>query len=381
MSKIDELNRHLAQLDELIRSGVLSKEAAQDARDRLQAERQRLGASSVDPESPEAYSSKPPLRMVVGIGAFVLVFAAGIYAWLGNQSAISVEPAAAPAPANAAAAHATNAQQMEGMIAKLVERLNASPNDVEGWIMLGRSYVAMGKIEDAIRAQRKVIELNPKNAHAYADLADSLALANGRNLEGEPEKVIAKALALDPDHVKALALSGTLALNRGQAAKAATLWERALKGAEPDTPMANQLQRAIAQARERAGMAASGATAPVNAGKASISGKVVLSDALKKQVSPDDAVFIYARSLQDGAPPLAIVRKQVRDLPFEFVLDDTFAMTPTSRLSLVKEARIGARISKSGTAKPQAGDLQGGGTGVVAVGTKGVSIEINEIVR
>ena len=393
MSRIDEINRHLSQLDELIRGGVLSEEAVHAARSRLDVERLGLGAKLDDEALASVLHPRPPWRLMLGISGFVLVFAGVIYAWLGNRTAISMEPPQ-PGPAanvansaNSANAHANNAEQMQAMIGRLVERLNAKPDDVEGWIMLGRSYIAMGKIQEAVVAQRKVVELNPKNAHAYADLADSLALANGRSLEGEPERHIIKALALDPDHVKALALSGTLALNRGQFAKAATQWEHALQGSEPDTPMANQLRRASTQARERAGLTTAkenesrSSRNPVsNVSSGKISGKVILSDALMKLVSPEDIVFIYARSLQEGAPPLAIARKQVKDLPFEFTLDDELAMSPTSRLSLAKEVKVGARISKSGNAKPQPGDLQGT-AGTVVVGSTKVIVEINDIVR
>jgi cytochrome c-type biogenesis protein CcmH len=130
--------------------------------------------------------------------------------------------------------------------------LKAHPDDAAAWTSLGRMFLANGQVEDALQAQRKVIGLKPDNAQAYADLADILAIANGRSLEGASEKALLKALELDADNVKALALSGTLALSRGQAEKAAQFWERALRNSAANAPLSAQLERAIALARSRA---------------------------------------------------------------------------------------------------------------------------------
>jgi cytochrome c-type biogenesis protein CcmH len=392
MSRIDELKRQIAQLDELSKAGVLSAQASSEPRTRLQAELLELGAGvskgddSADVLAPK---TKPPFRLILGIAAFVLIFAAGTYALLGNRAGLSADPSnpgAAAASAEDASPHATEAQ-IEAMVERLKERLKTTPDDIEGWTMLGRSYGALGKHAESIEAYRKVIEISPRNAQAYADMADAIAVINGRSLEGEPEKIIAKALTLDPNNVKALALAGTLAFNRGQAAKAASLWERALRNVEPDNPMAPQLQNAVAEARQRAGMPALGAAAappaPTQAGAAagaSIQGRVTLSAKLKSQASPEDTVFIFARALQGSRAPLAILRKQVKDLPIDFTLDDSQAMSPAMRLSTAREVIIGARISKSGTATPQPGDMQGL-TAAVAVGSKGVALEINEAIR
>jgi cytochrome c-type biogenesis protein CcmH len=386
MPKIHDMDRTMADVEESTRSSALSKEAELATHAGLQSGDMRHGAM-VGTKSQSSHLFETPVRLLIGIGAFVLLFAVGIYAWWANSSALLGAPANPSATANVAAAHANNAQQMEDMADKLARKLSTSPGDVEGWVTLGRTYLALGKVEEAVKAQRKVVELDPKNAHAYADLADSLAIANGRNLEGEPEIALARALVLDPHHVKALALSGTLARNKGQIEEAARVWEHALKGAQPGSPMANQLQRAIAQAHAYVATASSTARVPstpatsANLRGASISGRVVLSDALQSKVSPEDVVFVYARSIREGALPLAVVRKQVRDLPFSFVLDDSTAMNPESRLSLAREAKIGARISKTGSAKPQGGDFHGGELGMVPVGAKGVTIEINAIIR
>ena len=402
MSRIDEIKRQIGQLDELIKSGVLSEQAGQEARTRLETELGTLGvdASSIgEPGAADTAKTKAPMGLLLGIAGFVVVFAAGSYALLGNKAGLSVAPApeqAASAAENAAgpSAHATTAGQIEAMIARLEERMKTTPNDVEGWAMLGRSYSAVGKHAESLQAHRKIIEINPKDAQAYADLADAMGSANGRSLDGEPEQLIAKSLKLDPDNVKALALSGTMYFNRGDAKTAAKHWEHALRFVDVGGPMATQLEGAVAQARERAGMpalapvakVAAAATAaaqpaPAAAGAGgSIQGRVTLSDKLKAQASPEDTVFIFARAMQGGKAPLAIIRKQVKDLPFEFTLDDSQAMSPAMRLSSATEVKVGARISKSGNAISQPGDMQGL-TDAVAVGAKGVNVEISETIR
>jgi cytochrome c-type biogenesis protein CcmH len=397
MSRIDELKRQITQLNELTRSGVLTKDASREARARLQAELGKLGveAPTGGAETNAAEQKvKAPLGMILGIAGFVLVFAVGGYAWLGNRAGLSPETAAASAGEAGGNPHATDAKQIDAMIDRLKERLKATPDDADGWLMLARSYSAQGRQAEALPAYRKAIELKPKEAQGYADLADALGTSNGGSLDGEPEKLIAKALTLDPANVKALALSGTVYFNRGDAATAAKQWESALHAVEPGSPMAGQLQGALDEARQRAGLPPMPAVAalakPPQAGEpvpaasagegASIQGRITLSDKVKSMASPDDTVFIAARDLQPGKPPLAILRKQVKDLPLDFTLDDSMAMSPEMRLSTVKEVKVTARISKSGNAMTQPGDLQAL-PATVAVGAKGVKLDISEAVR
>ena len=116
------------------------------------------------------------------------------------------------------------------------------------------------------------------------------------------------------------------------------------------------------------------------AGVNGVSGRVSLSAALAKQASPDDTVFVFARAAQGPRMPLAIVRKQVKDLPFDFTLDDSTAMSPQMKLSNFQQVVVGARISKSGNAMPQPGDLQGISS-TVSLGATGLKIEIGEVVK
>ncbi|OYW18301.1 MAG: hypothetical protein B7Z52_05310, partial [Burkholderiales bacterium 12-64-5] len=395
-----ELKQQIAQLDGLIGGGVLTIDAARDARERLQTE---LLAVVVKPSGvaqaadTSTQQARPSARLVLGLVTFLLVFSAAGYAWLGNPAGLSV------GPGSANPAETVDAAQIEPMIERLAQHLKTTPGDAEGWAVLGRSYSVLGRYAEAVSAYRKVVELRPGEAQGYADLADGLGSGNGNSLDGEPEKLIAKALALDPGNVKALSLAGSAAFYRGDAAAAAQLWERALRTLKPDSAMARVLQSALAEARQRAGLSAppaatgpsAGATiqggmdgmsgmdmggmpgaAPAGAG-ATIQGRVTLAERVKLQTAPEDTVFIFARPVQGGKAPLAVLRKQVKDLPFDFTLDDSLAMNPAMRLSTAREVQVGARISKSGNPMPQPGDLQGL-TATVAVGAQGVTVEISE---
>lgn len=441
MSRIHELKQQIAQLDGLIKEGVLTGDAAREARAKLEADLlAEVLQSRSAPPAPAAQAAPPkstlagepsmaavsatPIspRMKLGIAAFVLVFAAAGYLWLGNRTGLATEPSAPAAAAAGAgagagaasgAAHAMGKEQIEGMIGRLAERLKAVPDDAEGWGMLGRSFAVLGRHSEAMPAFRKVIELKPKDAQGYADLADAMGSANGRSLDGEPEKLIKQALTLDPKNPKALFLSGTLAFNRNDAPTAAKQWEQAIRNMDPASEMAQQLQGALDEARQRAGLpqlqlanAPAAAAAPAQAGgppgaagmvaaatapaaaapaapaaasngAEAITGRVSIAAAVKAKAAPDDTVFIFARAVGGGKAPLAILRKQVKDLPLDFTLDNSLAMSPAMSLSTAKEVQVGARVSKSGNAMPQPGDLQGM-SGTVKPGAKGVVFEIAE---
>jgi cytochrome c-type biogenesis protein CcmH len=127
--------------------------------------------------------------------------------------------------------------------------------------------------------------------------------------------------------------------------------------------------------------ASAAAPAPAKAavtGDASVSGTVKLAPALKGAASPTDTVFVFARAAQGPRMPLAILRKQVKDLPLTFKLDDSLSMNPAMKISNFKDVVVGARISKSGNAMPQSGDLQGQ-SDVVSVGSGKIEILINNV--
>lgn len=390
----DALRARIRQIDALAAEGTLSAEAAASARAAL--ERQLVDAvvaapAAAAPATPSAApamdasaSARPSRRLVAALTGFVLVFGAAGYAWRGHPEAWSVGPGSAGTATAAGGSHDLGDAQIQGMVKALADKLRQRPDDAEGWLMLGRSYTVLGRFDEAVPAYRKVLQLDPKNAQAMADLADALAMQAQRSFKGEPEALVAAALKADPANLKALALAGTLAFEAGDFKGAIGHWERAVQVGPADSALVQQLQGGIAEARQAAGLApATAATADPPApalAPAGISGRVELAPALAAQAAPDDTVFIFARPAEGSRMPLALLKKRVRDLPADFSLDDSMAMTPAARLSGAASVVVGARVSKSGQAMPQPGDLEGLSE-PVAPGATGLRIVIGQAVR
>jgi cytochrome c-type biogenesis protein CcmH len=392
--QVDVMGRQLRQLQELHAGGALDDE--QFASSRSQLERRLVdalvpkGASASDDPGQRRRS----LRLSAALATFMLVVTAGGYALVGSPRHLATEPdgpttsRATPDAApneSTAAPHELSPAQIEEMVDKLATRLQSNPDDAQGWLMLARSRVALGQHAKAVEAFSRAERLLPRDADLLADYADALAMAHGRDLEGEPSGLLQRALALDPHHAKALALAGTAAFDRKDYRAAVRYWETLAQTEPADGPFAGQVRDGIAQARQLAGMPpAAGAqdSAPAQPGTskaATLSGTVTLAPALAGKVSPDDVLFVFARAVDGPRMPVAIVRKRVRDLPLSFELDDAMAMSPAANLSSVRRVVVGARISRSGNAAPQPGDLQGS-TSAVDVGTSGLHVEIDRAV-
>jgi cytochrome c-type biogenesis protein CcmH len=338
----------------------------------------------VDPKlgdpKPGEITGRPSKRLLAGLAAAMLLLAAVLYALFGTPSALQ-QPAPAPSPPPVIDAHGN--PQIEAMVAGLAERLKAEPGDVEGWSMLGRSYLVLGKPAEAVDALRKRLALEPKSALALADLADARALQQGRRFDGEPEQLLRQALQADPRQPKALELAGTMAFDRGEFKAAVSHWSLAaevLQAAEPNSRTALNLHAGIEEAQRRGGLspppAALAATAGATAG-ARVSGRIELAPALAASVQPGDTVMVFARVVDGPRMPVAVLRKPAGAWPMSFTLDESTAMNPGLKLSPSMQVVVGVRIGKSGQAAAQPGDLQGFSE-PVPVGTQGLRIEVNQ---
>jgi cytochrome c-type biogenesis protein CcmH len=286
-----------------------------------------------------------------------------------------------------------NQAQVAAMVEQVAERMKQNPNDADGWAMLARSYSMMQRNDDALAAYQKAIALGKDDADLLVDYADTLAVKNQHSLQGEPMALITRALKLSPDHIKGLALAGADAFERKDFALAAKYWGRIEAVGPPGDALVQRVAASLQEARKLAGLPAQAApaaappkpTALADAGAAapgglSVSGTVSLSPALRAQVSPEDTVFIFAKEAPNGRMPLAAERKQVKDLPYQFTLDDSKSMSPQARLSGATQVVVSARISKSGNAIAQPGDLQGQ-SAPVALGAKDLRVDIRELVK
>jgi cytochrome c-type biogenesis protein CcmH len=281
---------------------------------------------------------------------------------------------------------------VEQMVGTLAERLRRQPDDPQGWEMLGRSYTALERHAEAAEAYRKAVELTgAKDPGLLANYAEALALAHGGALAGQPAELIAQALALQPRHPKALWLDGYIAYQKGDLQQAITTWEQLVALFPQGSGEAQQVQDNIRQARAQlseagGAQAAAAPPAPERRGEATggpaktLLTRVRLAPALKDRASPGDTVFIYARAIDGPRMPLAIVRKQVADLPLTVTLDDSLAMSPAMTLSRFPQVSLEARISRSGNAMAQSGDLKGTVQPVSPGQKEPVQLTIDEIV-
>lgn len=316
-----------------------------------------------------------PAKLLALVGLAVLAIAVAGYSFTGAPR-LALDPPQA-------ARHAPGVQQITAMVDQLAQRMKEQPNDPEGWAMLGRSYMVLGRVSEAKVAFQRSLQLRPDDPNVLAETA--VAIVTGHNeMSEEAEAMLQRALKLDPDNVRALSMAGSVAFERQDWAGAVKHWERIVAVSPPGSEFLPQVQAGIDEARQRGNLGpgtAPSAQAPVAAASAAIRGRVTLAAALKAQASPEDTVFVFARAAEGPRVPLAVVRKQVKDLPFDFVLDDSSAMSPATRLSAATgPVLVGARISKSGNAMPQPGDLAGQ-SGPLAPGATGVAIEISQPVQ
>jgi len=363
----------LRELEADLRAGTLAPDQREKARGDIEA---RLLAD-VGKGDALAHPQRPTRAATLALGLAVPICALAVYVAVGNPRALL------PQSAEGANAHGVSAQQFEAMVSRLAARLKENPEDPEGWMMLGRSYAVLGRFGEASEAYAKAAARTPGDAQLLADYADALAMAQGRTLQGEPEKILLRALAVDPNNVKALLLAGTAAFNRNDGASAVRHWERVLGLLPAESDMVQRVQASIAQARSlgRSPGAKTQIAKPAQApGGGRVSGVVTLAPELAGKVAPGDTVFIFARAAEGPRMPLAILRRRGSDLPVQFSLDDSMAMAPQMKLSAFPRVVIGARVSKSANASPQPGDLQGS-SAPISVGARSVSVVIDTELR
>ena len=386
-SNLSIIRDQLVELDADLAAGTIGQDQWEAARGDLQ--RGLLeddGAAAARATAPVAAARST--SAAIALAVTLPLVAVSVYLILGNPQGLD------PARASAAqgAPHELTQQQIESMVERLAQRLEANPDDAEGWTMLARTYTALGRFGDAAGAYAKAEARFPQNAQLLADYADSLAMAQGQNLLGKPEALIQRALQADGNNLKALALAGTAEFEKQQYAKAVEYWKRMLPLLPADSEMVNSVRASIKEAEDKQGTAPRSSAQLAQSGKAgkardqaattaaggkdaSLSGTITLAPALAARAAPEDTVFVLARPAQGSRMPLAAVRVKAKDLPLKFAFDDSMAMSPAAKLSNFTEVVVAARVSKSGNVVPQPGDLEGVSK-PVHPGTAGMSVVI-----
>jgi cytochrome c-type biogenesis protein CcmH len=345
-------------------------------------------AGAAAPAPKRAWALALALLLLVPAASFTL------YQRLGNPVA-----AIAATAAGGGTGHEMSERQIAAMVESLAQRLKQRPDDADGWVLLAHSYQALERFAEAADAYAHADALIPNNASLLADYADALAMAQGRRLDGAPAALIQRALAIDPKHKKALSLAATVALETRDFDTSIAYWRRLAAELPAGSDEARQVADIIAEvdAAKHEGKGSSvaptkraAATAPpasvpsaprggTGAAGSAIAGRVDLNAALASKVALNDTVFIFARAAEGPRMPLAVLRIPAKELPRDFSLDDSMSMAPGVKLSAAPSVIVEARISKSGNALPQPGDLFGR-SAPLKPGATGVRITIDQVV-
>jgi len=354
----------ILDLDREHDSGHISDQEWQQSRDELSL---RLLEDTSAVDDPAAKTEKPAIWTAVVLAVALPLGSMGMYMWVGQPEALN--PLALKTPDQ------VDPKDLTKMAQTLAEKLQDKPDNLQGWVMLGRTYRTLENFDAALRAYDSALKLSDDD-DLKLERIEVIAMQRQGQFEGEPWNVIREVLQRDPQHFGALLTAGSASYAEGKFADALKYWEQARKPLDANNPDLAGLESAIATVRERLGMPPAKA-APAAASGLNVTGQVNLSASLKSKASPNDVVFIYATPANGDRMPLAIFKTTVSQLPFNFTLDDSTAMAPDRKLSAAGEVMVKVRVTKSGNAMPQSGDLSGS-LGPVKVGAKGLKLEIKD---
>jgi cytochrome c-type biogenesis protein CcmH len=399
--------QRLTELDGDLASGFLDQSQYDAARHDL--ERELLcdvdGGPKSDGDTQKLRTGRAPwlaaaLALAVPVGAILA------YLQLGDSAIINrMEASVGERQTPMVSPDGKKVPPLETLVQGLADRLEQNPDNLDGWLMLGRTYFAIKQPAKALEAMERAYRLAPKQANVIIAYAEALAANNGNSLSGQPAELIRIALDLEPNSASARWLDGMLAYQQERFADAAATWKGILAEIDPAGQEGQQIRQMIAEARNRGGLDTAEVPAAIaqdrSAGPAQaapqsppdpaqsnpaaadtgprIQVAVTLDPALGDKAGPDDVVFVFARAAAGPPMPLAAQRLRVADLPATVILDDGMAVMPAMRLSAFPQVLVGARVSKSGQATPQPGDLEGLTGPVDSAATPDVSVTIDQV--
>ena len=375
------LREQRAQLDAEFAEGKLTHAEFEQAREEL-ARRVIEESAPLDQRVRATHRHATATALLLAVPALAI----GLYAWLGDWDAVRFEAEQAQQAASVSDA------DIDTMVRQMTRQLESRPPgqkaDASAWEMLARAHASRQRFADADKAYQRALELTPDNANLLADRADLLSLLQGQSADGEPMRLVNRALEIDPGHPKALALAGSSAYGRKDFVAAQTFWQRARERAAPGSPFAQGLESSLEAARagiaSQPGGAARVAAAPADPTPATTShpgvrGQITIAPELQAKLAAGDTLFVFARPVQGPRMPLAVMRVAATAGPVPFALDDSQAMAPELRLSMHEQVVVEARISRTGQAMPQSGDLQGT-SGPVPSNSAQLQIKIDSVV-
>jgi len=339
------LRQRLEELDTDLANGTITGPEAEQARIEIETDLNRTQA-----DTNARVRSQLKRLTTLGLTAFLPIFVLTIYAWLGRPDLVSqsADQLAQQPP--------VTPEQIEKMVAGLEQELQDNPDDVQGWQMFYRSNMVLERYEQALAAAQTLLQLEGETADSLLRLVDALAMSNDEKLAGKPAEYIKRILELEPDNASALWLAGMEARERGELKEALDYWERLLPRIEDGSEPKQQLRQMIAATRQTLGI---DTDVPVDPDAVNLTVNVYLAPDLSKEFADDAMLFVYARSEDGNSMPIAVIREPVSVFPVQVTLNNSNVMMPTRKLADFERVQLIARISNSGQAKPETGDLVG----------------------
>ena len=305
-----------------------------------------------------------PKKTIIGICIFVILLSAGFYFFLGDAPRIAQKGAEKP----------MTQESVEKMVAEFAAKMEKEPDNLKGWAMLARSYRILGRNAEAEQAYARAGSFVDADPQLLADYADVLAANASGNFSGKPQQLINKALTLDPDNLLALWLSGTAAFNVQNYKAAVQSWDKLAKQLPADSDEARAIAASIAEARSKGGLSPASKPALSSQG---VGGLVEISPQIKERIKSGDILMVIARKPGERMP-VAVLKTAITTFPMRFVLNDALAMNPNALISQLPQVSVEVRISKTGMAMPESGDLISTPQ-TIKVGTKDARLVIDQI--
>lgn len=322
--------------------------------------RQRLFQDTVVEDDHEVAGSNK--KTAIGVSIFIVLFSSVLYFSLGDVVRVADKGSENP----------VTQEGVERMVAEFAAKMEKDPDNLKGWVMLAQSYRILGRSQEAAKAYERAGDFIDSDPQLLADYADVLAANANGSFAGKPLQLINKALKLDPNNLMALWLSGTASYSVGNYKAAVQAWEKLSQQLPPDTDEARAIQGSIAEARSKGGISSK----PAASGK-EISGTIEVSPELKSKINSGDIVMVIARKPGERMP-VAVLKASASSFPMKFALNDALAMNPSNLLSQLSEVSIEVRISKTGMAKPEVGDLISSAQ-TIKVGANNVRLRVDQV--
>lgn len=344
-------------------------------------------AIDLSAERSESESTRSGLVIAALITVFLPIASGAIYLHLGTPEGVNVEAMHNKAVAAQQQPQETAPPALTELLPNLEKKLEANPEDVDGWKLLGKSYLTIGEFDNAKRALVRAYNLDKTDPELLAQLAEATAMERGGDLSGQATDYIDSALELNPTHQQSLWLKAIATQQAQNHEEAITRFEALRAGVAGNPEAQASIDEMMNQSKMALGIEISPSPeAPsINAEQnkqglptASISVTVDLAEQVKAEAAPTDSVFIFARASNGPPMPLAVSRHTVSQLPITVVLDDTMAMIPAMTLSKFPSVTVGARVSKSGDAIAKPGDWFNEQNNVIVNETVAVSLTIDQ---